>query len=239
MLFNEISTELYQNFMLLSVGIRILLNPNLTNQYTDYAHQLFVCFVKHYSELFGSHQVVYNIHGLVHLAEDVRNHGSLDRISGFPFDFFLGSLKRLVRKPNHAIEQAIRRLSEKSNMPPMKFPVAPYTLKQQHSNGPFPAGNAFTPCSQYGLVHMNRFVIATSRGDNCILVGSEICVVKNIIQCESGVYFVYTIFKQSESLFDYPLDSRQLTIYKVSNLHDHLHLAPIESIMGKYVLLRI
>ena len=61
---------------------------------------------------------------------------------------------------------------------------------------------------------MNRFVITTSRGDNCILVGSEICVVKNIIRCESGVYFVYTIFKQSESLFDYPLDLRQLAIYK-------------------------
>ena len=46
--------------MLLSVGIHILLNPNLSNQYTDYAHQMLVCFVKHYSELFGSDQVVYN-----------------------------------------------------------------------------------------------------------------------------------------------------------------------------------
>ena len=192
-LYNKIPTELYSNFMLLSVGIHMLLNRNLCDHYADYAHQLLVSFVQHYSQLFGTNQVVYNVHTLVHLADDVRNHGSLENISGFPFENFLGSLKRLVRKPSFAIEQVIQRLSDKSSLPQVPSPVVGCMLKQQHFKGPLPTGNVCTQCTQYGLVIINNIVITTRKGDNCIQVGSEICIVKNIVQCETGVYFVYTV----------------------------------------------
>ncbi|GAA6081499.1 uncharacterized protein LOC113076649 isoform X1 [Tachysurus ichikawai] len=40
------------------------------------------------SDLYGEEFLVYNIHGLVHLSEDVKIHGNLDLISGFPFENF-------------------------------------------------------------------------------------------------------------------------------------------------------
>lgn len=38
----------------------------------------------HFSKLYSDDFVVYNIHGLVHLSDDVKAHGHLDLISGFP-----------------------------------------------------------------------------------------------------------------------------------------------------------
>lgn len=50
---------------------------------------------------------MYNIHNLVHLADDAYRYGSLDKISAFP----LKSSCR-VRKPSFLIQQVIRRLPE-------------------------------------------------------------------------------------------------------------------------------
>lgn len=44
------------------------------------AHHFLASFVEHYGLLYGKDQVVYNIHGLVHLAGDVKVHGHLDGI---------------------------------------------------------------------------------------------------------------------------------------------------------------
>ena len=56
--------------------------------------------------------LVYNIHGLVHLANDVRKFGSLDNVSSFPFENFLQSLKKMVRKPTCPLPQIVKRMSE-------------------------------------------------------------------------------------------------------------------------------
>jgi len=37
--------------------------------------------------------------GLLHLLQDVRNYGALDNVSAFPFESFLGKLKKKVRRP--------------------------------------------------------------------------------------------------------------------------------------------
>ena len=43
----------------------------------------------------------------MHIADDVARVGALDRILAFPFERFLGKLKRIVRKPNFPLQQVI------------------------------------------------------------------------------------------------------------------------------------
>ena len=38
----------------------------------------------------------YNVHSLIHLIDDYTNYGSLDNISCFPFESYLGLLKSVV-----------------------------------------------------------------------------------------------------------------------------------------------
>jgi len=101
------------NNLLLSVGIHLLLNNHFNiPEYIDYAEQLLVSFVKHYAELYGSNMVVYNVHNVIHLADDARKYGVLDNVSAFCFENFLGKLIRLARKPSKPLEQVVRKLLE-------------------------------------------------------------------------------------------------------------------------------
>ena len=53
--------------------------------------------------------LVYNVHGLLHLADDARRFGA----SVFPFENFLGQLKRKAQNP---IAQIVRRVVEMHNV---------------------------------------------------------------------------------------------------------------------------
>jgi len=98
---------------LISVSITLLISPEFCKQYVDYAHSLLVSFVEETGKLYGEQFIVYNVHGLFHLPDDVKMHGNLDCFSAFPFENKLKELKQLVRKPGYPLAQIIRRLSEK------------------------------------------------------------------------------------------------------------------------------
>ena len=111
---SKIADELYKNFLLFSVDIRILTDPHQCMTMCEFAQKLLTAFVNHYSQLFGSNSVVYNIHGLVHLVNDIKTFGPLDKFSSFPYENYLNRLKHLVRKPNHVLQQIVSRLIKNS-----------------------------------------------------------------------------------------------------------------------------
>lgn len=98
MLGTFLDRNMYRNFMLLLSAIAILLNPRLSC-HTQYAHSLLISFVRHFGEIYGKDQIVSNVHGLVHLADEVRRHCCLDSFSAFPYESYLHKLKELVRTP--------------------------------------------------------------------------------------------------------------------------------------------
>lgn len=91
---NNLPHNLYRHFMLLSVAMRILLSPDLCFEFCEYADQLLKLFVENFAKIYGPEFIVYNVHSLIHLAHDARKYGPLDQISCFPFETFLGKLKR-------------------------------------------------------------------------------------------------------------------------------------------------
>lgn len=60
--------QIYNNFMLLSVGVYILASPKYRLEMNDLANTLLVSFVEHFGQLYDEDFWVYNIHGLVHLS---------------------------------------------------------------------------------------------------------------------------------------------------------------------------
>ena len=63
----EIAEQVYQNFMLLSVSIRIFVDPLLCLKHCDFVKSLLLASVDHFEKLFGSSNLVYNVHALIHL----------------------------------------------------------------------------------------------------------------------------------------------------------------------------
>ena len=238
---NKLPEPLYDNFMLLSTAMNILASPVLCKPLCGYAKELLVNFVQHFSSLYGANQVVYNVHCLIHIPDDVRLHGPLDMFSCFPFENFLQYLKKLVRKPNFVLKQVVLRLLERSTHLvedcQCLSELTDFTLKAQHSKGPLPQGTMYVPCTEFRDAVFCDCVISSKSGDNCVKVGSHFAVIKNIIQSKGGIFIVYRKYCCSGSFFMYPINSQQCDVYKLSELSEDVHVASIQSVRGKYMLL--
>jgi hypothetical protein len=81
-----LSDAVLKHFTLLFVGIMLLISPHFCQKYAKYAQLLLVSFVEETISLYGEDFIVYNIHSLINLADDVKNYGSLDNFSAFPFE---------------------------------------------------------------------------------------------------------------------------------------------------------
>jgi len=175
--------------MLLSVGITILASPVLSVNFCDYANNLLVLFVEQAEVLYGKDILVYNVDNLIHLAQDVNVLGCLDEFSAFPFENMLGQLKKLVKKPQHPIQQIVRRLTEKENV---RTPSVCFVVE----------GN-----------------LCLSPNNNCVkTVRGSYARVTNILQEKNGnIVLLCQDFLEVSNAFENPLFSLSLGICKVSD----------------------
>jgi hypothetical protein len=230
-----VSEEVFNHFMLLSVGIRLLAHPVHHNSFNTYAHQLLEMFVQQSSTLYGPEFVVYNVHGLVHMSAEVKAHGCLDSFSAFPFENALKTVKRLVRKAEGPLSQVIRRLSELQEFCRKPVPSSGSSCipKFEHLRGPVPDG--YGSGRQFEKLQYKTIYVQCNSADDCIVVKNfGPVVVENIIQMPNhDLYFVCKMFGNQNSLFSYPLDSTSLDILKVSGLSDKYITVPVTDIEAK------
>ena len=104
----RLSRVLYKHYLLFFVGIYCLASQVLFESHAEYAHDILIRFVAQARDIYGADFLVYNVHGLIHLANDVKRYGPLDSYLAFPFENFLGHLKLLVRKPQFPLQQVVR-----------------------------------------------------------------------------------------------------------------------------------
>lgn len=93
-----ISNDQYVHFLLFSVALRFLSSEEHCITYNDYANSLLVAFVKNCPGIYEEAFVTHNVHGLVHLAQDVKRFGPLNEFSAFQFENYLQIVKNLVKK---------------------------------------------------------------------------------------------------------------------------------------------
>ena len=174
----KLTPALYKNFICLSVAIRILVNNKSNSESYDYAEKLLKCFVE------GDEQLVYNVHSLTHLADDARKCGSLNTISYFPFESFLGHLKSVVRRPQNPISQIVRRCAEKVRanenlVAEHNSPDAALKChRQKHNAGPLPSSHSkFDQYKKY----LGKYIAFITSPNNCFEVNGSIYLVKNIL----------------------------------------------------------
>lgn len=228
-----IHTNMYNNFMLFSVAIHFLINERLCMAYNQYAKELLKTFVEHFYNLYGNEMAVYNVHSLIHLADDAKMFDSLENISAFPFENFLQKLKRLVRKPEFALQQVIRRLHEATSVEKDNEIVT--SLHREHLEGPLLP--LFVGAKQYKKVKTKNFTIRLDEKDSCVQIQGKICVVQNILQTADGIHLIYHKYRSESNFFETPLPSQSLGIKKLSRLGNTFRYATLEHVEAKCVLL--
>ncbi|XP_050704307.1 uncharacterized protein LOC126989740 [Eriocheir sinensis] len=239
---NKLPADKYENFLDISVAIYCLSIPFYSTTHCQYAHELLCTFVKDFGKIYSEEMLVYNVHGLSHLADDVAHFGPLDNFSAFPFENFLGKFKSMIRKPNSPIQQIIRRLNETQNFQPVTVKKTD-TDKQNgipkytHEDGPLPEiiGDFF----QFKKFTYRNMKFTATCGDNCVKVGSNVGLIRNILTRKpcNETLVLFEAFNSVTSFFQNPLSSSDLDIYKVSKLSGNFDIAPISEILTKYVML--
>lgn len=211
---NVLPTKLYKHFMKLHIALRLLCTQN-TDQ-INFAETLLKQFVASFGTLYGNEFISHNVHGLIHMSDDVRNLGPVDTYSAFPFENHLGQMKKLIRKGEKPLEQLSNRYAEIFSCgtaidSPEVYPI----LKGQHNTGP-----ELPTCegSQYRKIVSEQFTISTKAPNNCCgLKDNSIVVVENVIHSHDGVYVIGRKYEMY-NFYDNICESSLVETYKVEKL---------------------
>ena len=111
--------NVYQHFLALHISMSILLKEGIESsiQYITYAKELLTWFVSNSVIVFGESFCVYNVHCLLHIADDVTYFSSsLNEICAFKFENFMQVFKRKIRNSKNPVAQIVKRFAEEPNV---------------------------------------------------------------------------------------------------------------------------
>ena len=108
-----LNPTLYEHFLSLAVAISIPSCNGLSQKMISYSRDLLKWYVNTSIKSYGPTFQTYNVHGLIHLPDDVSYFkDNLDNISAFRFENHLRTLKSMVRNSNSPLAQMVKRVSE-------------------------------------------------------------------------------------------------------------------------------
>lgn len=116
-----LSKDLYNHFLLLHVACRILSLKDFCISHNGHAKLYLIAFVELAKKYYGITSQVLNMHSLIYIADDVMNiNCSISEITSFPFENYLGKIKKYVRSGNKPLVQVCNRLTETWNFDKQK-----------------------------------------------------------------------------------------------------------------------
>ncbi len=201
--------EYYDHFMTFSIAMSILVCPRLVEEYSEYAHELLVHFVKRFRDLYGAESLVYNVHSMLHISQDAVKHGSLDKCAAFPFENFLQQLKRLVRSGKRPVAQIVKRLSEVDQPDTVKLKHG-ITISAKRPNNAYALENS-TFCEVIGI---------TNEEDEAH---------NNKLLCRT--------YDRAEPLFVTPCNSRIIDVCKMHERNAHVKVLSQRHLIGKAIMI--
>lgn len=105
-------------------------------EYIDHARTLLDYFVKKFDEIYGAYLMPHNVHSLLHICDDYEMYEPLDCVIAFPYEKYMGHLKKMLRKPGKPLEQVIKRYVESNSLLTNTSPKNEYIkYSGLHNNG--------------------------------------------------------------------------------------------------------
>ena len=181
-------------------------------------------FVQEFEDLYGPKELVYNIHNLLHLADDVKHLGMLDNFSAFPFESYLGQLRKDVSGPCNPAAQVANRLEERfiagSSIDWGAFLTDDRLASRVTPTDGFRLGNAF-----HSSTEPNNIVLVNNRPATIVAYHAQ----RHTVEIRR--------FTGLNNFFDQPCESKHLGIFKVHSLERGCMETKINNINCKCILL--
>jgi len=175
----------------------------------------------------------HNVHGLNHISDDYDMYGSLDNVSAFPFENYMGQLKKMLREPHKPLEQIVKRYNET-----FLLPLTENKLKQKqicsglHQNDQIIQNNINE--LQFKTLNLKNVTLKTHvEADSYFLTtNNEVVKLMNIIRSTEThvIRLVGKIFLQKYDLYQKPFESFKLNVNVVNLLSNELFDFSVKSI---------
>lgn len=237
--------NLLKQFLLLHVSCRILCSKQLCSKYLTKVESYLEKFVLLSIQLYGLSSAIFNVHNIVHLAEDVKNlNCTLSQISAFPFENLLGKMKRSLNSGYKPLEQFVGRAEAQSEIDspkvviPSSYEILKPTLKQRTK----------MDAVEIKRIRYINYTMDLKESNNTVLLenGDIISIERMFTPCSKKIDDVNNIFivgkkyKIVGSAFDFPDVSSKLDIFRIQvNEKAISQQYSLSKIKCKIVLLKI
>jgi hypothetical protein len=219
---NIVETHVYRTFLCLTTAFIVLLNDDLRvrHRFLNYARESLYHFVRNSAKIFGNEFVTYNVHGLLHIADDCEEfHCNLNLISAFQFESFLCRLKNRVKSCKNALVQVSKSI----------------LMERDHKQ------NKNTNCEHQlvSRISAHRLVLSSKTRDRYLFDTSQrLCVIKEVY--DKGNAFLCDIVDRQclSNLFDVPRPSSDFMIYRISKFTSHHNrMLTVKDVWRKAIIL--
>lgn len=232
-----VTSDVFLNFKYLMIAVRILESPSLVVKYLAVADACLKLFVQTFKDIYGPENVVYNVHAVLHLADDAKQFGSLRNTTAFPFENYLGTLNDYIHKPNKVLEQVVKRIRESETVKNCARDRSNDTeFKQQHFNGPVPDYFDNAGVMQYGTVFHKGLRFGRGERNSGIVINDKIGKVLNVLKRGKQCWLVYRRYKVTCDFFNIPIASSELGVYKGLYPNGDIYFCPLEMVRKAWLM---
>ncbi|OXU16990.1 hypothetical protein TSAR_005508 [Trichomalopsis sarcophagae] len=211
-----------------------------SEDYLNYAENLLKYFVKTFEKIYGTNYIAHNVHNVLHLVDDVRRFGHLDRFSAFRFENSIFKLKTMIRKYDKPLQQIAKRVSEHENGTIENTNIAInnssiQTFKKPHNGGPVTTRQC---TDQYRVLFYNNYCIkVSSKKDDCVLINGDYVKVYNFVRYNNIMYVIGKQLQPVDDVYNKPCKSSNLKSHVVK-LDDKLKMWKCAKIEAKLMFYR-
>lgn len=217
-----ISPKYFNHFLSFSIAIRILIDSQLCSTFNAYAKSLLFWFVSNYGKLYGDEYLSYNVHNLLHIADDGQKFGSLDNFSCFKYENHMQKIKNKLHKSGKPLEELSNRVFEELQIPIRSCYMIQYPK-------PFYTNNN----NEISYIQFKTFTLSKKKNNNsALLYNNDVISISNIFEDNHVLYVRAQRFLNKKSLFTIPCASEKLGIFVVCNTSDSIEI-PVAQIKMK------
>lgn len=223
-----LNDDLYRHFLLLFSACRILCSEALCLLYNAEAKRYLRSFFIALKDFYGPQSQTLNTHHLIHLADDVKfMECNLNRFTAFPFESYLGKMKKFLRTANRPLAQMCRRLYEAKFSGEKKKPSLPPLVEIVVSKKNEPT-----------KIKYKNVTITNTNPDNMVILNDDTIVqIDNILK---DLTFEGRIWKKKKPIFTYPSNSKHFKMWQLENAVSSKEIKKdINDINGKLVKLSL
>jgi hypothetical protein len=231
----------YDHFLCLHVAVKLLSCVEWCVNDNEQAKCFLRRFVRQSERLYTMNFLSYNVHALLHVADDVLRFGPLYSYSAYRFENHYGLMKKYLRKNDKPLQQLVKRLDEekRNSLPSEKrLENGSINFTNIHVNGPINL-NAEIVVRQFKRAEkIGVWQVTCEEPDNCIFLNDlSVVIIRNFVETDRNQRLVIgQKFLVQENHFDYPVPSSDIYEFKVSTLSE-IQAWNISDVMCKAVKL--